>query len=126
MARPRCNSASATSPQLQAEAEMVKAIREAGRTPVQRITFYERSKSLRTVHRQPIKLNRRRANPKCWRAIWRRHSLRLVPKLRISRLVIRGGFPRRFLRSECGCAGKKGSCCCQIQDESVGRGDREP
>jgi hypothetical protein len=31
----------ATSPQLQTEMEMVKAIREAGRTPVQRNTFYE-------------------------------------------------------------------------------------
>ncbi len=28
-------------PQLQTETEMVKAIREAGRTPVQRNTFYE-------------------------------------------------------------------------------------
>lgn len=33
--------AGATSPQLQTEASMVKAIREAGRTPVQRNTFYE-------------------------------------------------------------------------------------
>lgn len=33
--------AGATSPQLQTEAEMVKAIREAGRIPVQRNTFYE-------------------------------------------------------------------------------------
>jgi aminodeoxyfutalosine synthase len=33
--------AGATSPQLQTEMEMVKAIREAGRTPVQRDTFYE-------------------------------------------------------------------------------------
>jgi aminodeoxyfutalosine synthase len=33
--------AGAKSPQLQTEAEMVKAIREAGRTPVQRDTFYE-------------------------------------------------------------------------------------
>ncbi len=33
--------AGANSPQLQTEAEMVKAIREAGRTPVQRNTFYE-------------------------------------------------------------------------------------
>src|SRR5689334_19297191 len=33
--------AGATSPQLQTEAEVVKAIREAGRTPVQRNTFYE-------------------------------------------------------------------------------------
>jgi aminodeoxyfutalosine synthase len=33
--------AGATSPQLQTEAEMVKAIREAGCTPVQRNTFYE-------------------------------------------------------------------------------------
>ncbi len=33
--------AGAVSPQLQTEAEMIKAIREAGRTPVQRNTFYE-------------------------------------------------------------------------------------
>jgi aminodeoxyfutalosine synthase len=33
--------AGAQSPQVQTEAEMVKAIREAGRTPVQRNTFYE-------------------------------------------------------------------------------------
>jgi aminodeoxyfutalosine synthase len=33
--------AGAQSPQLQTEADMIKAIREAGRTPVQRNTFYE-------------------------------------------------------------------------------------
>ena len=33
--------AGATSPQLQTESDMVKAIRETGRTPVQRNTFYE-------------------------------------------------------------------------------------
>jgi len=33
--------AGAQSPQLQTEAEMIKAIREAGRIPVQRNTFYE-------------------------------------------------------------------------------------
>jgi aminodeoxyfutalosine synthase len=33
--------AGAKSPQLQTEAEMLKAIREAGRTPVQRNTFYQ-------------------------------------------------------------------------------------
>ena len=33
--------AGAKSPQLQTETEMIKAIREAGRTPVQRNTFYE-------------------------------------------------------------------------------------
>jgi aminodeoxyfutalosine synthase len=33
--------AGATSPQLQTEAAMVKAIREAGRVPVQRDTFYQ-------------------------------------------------------------------------------------
>ena len=38
--------AGATSPQLQTEADMVKAIREAGRTPVQRNTFYEPIKVL--------------------------------------------------------------------------------
>jgi hypothetical protein len=35
-----------TSPQLQTEAAMLKAIREAGRTPVQRNTFYEPIKVL--------------------------------------------------------------------------------
>jgi len=38
--------AGATSPQLQTEAEMIKAIREACRTPVQRNTFYEPIKVL--------------------------------------------------------------------------------
>ena len=38
--------AGATSPQLQTEAAMIKAIREAGRTPVQRNTFYEPIKVL--------------------------------------------------------------------------------
>jgi len=38
--------AGATSPQLQTEADMVKAIREAGRIPVQRDTFYQ---ALRTL-----------------------------------------------------------------------------
>ena len=38
--------AGATLPQLQTEAEMIKAIREAGRTPVQRNRFYELIKVL--------------------------------------------------------------------------------
>ena len=38
--------AGASSPQLQTEAEMIKAIREAGRTPVQRNTFYEPLKTV--------------------------------------------------------------------------------
>jgi aminodeoxyfutalosine synthase len=38
--------AGATSPQLQTEAAMLKAIREGGRTPVQRNTFYEPIKVL--------------------------------------------------------------------------------
>ncbi|HTI99460.1 MAG TPA: hypothetical protein VL527_11310, partial [Dongiaceae bacterium] len=42
--------AGATSPQLQTEADMVKAIREAGRTPVQRNTFYE---SIRVLENPP-------------------------------------------------------------------------
>ena len=41
--------AGATSPQLQTEAAMLKAIREAGRVPVQRNTFYEPIKILRGV-----------------------------------------------------------------------------
>ena len=42
--------AGATSPQFQTEAEMIKAIREAGRTPVQRNTFYE---SIRVLENEP-------------------------------------------------------------------------
>jgi aminodeoxyfutalosine synthase len=42
--------AGAKSPQLQTEAEMIKAIREAGRTPVQRNTFYEPIKVLADGH----------------------------------------------------------------------------
>ncbi len=42
--------AGATSPQLQTEMEMVKAIREAGRTTVQRNTFYEPIKVLADGH----------------------------------------------------------------------------
>ena len=38
--------AGATSPQLQTEADRIKAIREAGRTPVQRNAFYEPIKVL--------------------------------------------------------------------------------
>ena len=41
--------AGAKSPQLQTEVEMIKAIREAGRTPVQRNTFYEPIKVWDTV-----------------------------------------------------------------------------
>jgi aminodeoxyfutalosine synthase len=41
--------AGATSPQSQTEAEMIKAIREAGRTPVQRNTFYEPIKALESL-----------------------------------------------------------------------------
>ena len=46
--------AGATTPQLQTEADMIKAIREAGRTPVQRNTFYE-----------PIKVLPERPSPEC-------------------------------------------------------------
>ena len=42
--------AGATSPQLQTEADMIKAIREAGRTPVQRNTFYEPIRVLADGH----------------------------------------------------------------------------
>jgi len=42
--------AGATSPQLQTEADMIKAIREVGRTPVQRNTFYEPIKVLADGH----------------------------------------------------------------------------
>ncbi|HTV40653.1 MAG TPA: aminofutalosine synthase MqnE [Candidatus Sulfotelmatobacter sp.] len=42
--------AGAESPQLQTEADMLKAIREAGRTPVQRNTFYEPIKILEEMN----------------------------------------------------------------------------
>src|SRR5882672_1032303 len=42
--------AGATSPQLQTETDMIKAIRETGRTPVQRNTFYEPIKVLADIN----------------------------------------------------------------------------
>jgi aminodeoxyfutalosine synthase len=53
--------AGATSPQLQTEAEMIKAIREAGRTPVQRNTFYEPIKILENALAAEIKENSARS-----------------------------------------------------------------
>ena len=53
--------AGATSPQLQTEAEMLKAIREAGRTPVQRNTFYEPIKILENASAAEIKENSARS-----------------------------------------------------------------
>jgi aminodeoxyfutalosine synthase len=53
--------AGATSPQLQTEAEMIKAIREAGRTPVQRNTFYEPIKILENSSPAEIKGNSTRS-----------------------------------------------------------------
>jgi aminodeoxyfutalosine synthase len=49
--------AGASSPQLQTETDMVKAIREAGRTPVQRNTFYEPIKVLADGQSGEIKEN---------------------------------------------------------------------
>ena len=49
-------------PQLQTETEMVKAIREAGRTPVQRNTFYEPIKVLADGHQQTAKESEPPAN----------------------------------------------------------------
>ncbi|HEY1719325.1 MAG TPA: aminofutalosine synthase MqnE [Verrucomicrobiae bacterium] len=49
--------AGATSPQLQTETDMIKAIREAGRTPVQRNTFYEPIKILENSAPAEIKEN---------------------------------------------------------------------
>ena len=83
--------AGATSPQLQTEADMLKAIREAGRTPIQRNTFYEPIKVLAESAIRP----RRRKIPrtrKCWKIIWQRrdgalslcgHSLTTMPRQRI-------------------------------------------
>jgi aminodeoxyfutalosine synthase len=53
--------AGATSPQLQTEAEMIKAIRETGRTPVQRNTFYEPIKILENTSPAEIKENSARS-----------------------------------------------------------------
>jgi aminodeoxyfutalosine synthase len=49
--------AGAKSPQLQTEAEMIKAIREAGRTPVQRNTFYEVIKTWEEPHSLPPRVD---------------------------------------------------------------------
>ena len=54
--------AGATSPQLQTEAEMIKAIREAGRTPVQRNTFYEPIRILENAPVAESKENSARSN----------------------------------------------------------------
>jgi aminodeoxyfutalosine synthase len=52
--------AGATSPQLQTETAMIKAIREAGRTPVQRNTFYEPIKILENAPQaEPVENNAR-------------------------------------------------------------------
>jgi aminodeoxyfutalosine synthase len=56
--------AGATSPQLQTEAEMIKAIREAGRTPVQRNTFYEPIKVLTDGHEANSNTNENSARSK--------------------------------------------------------------
>jgi aminodeoxyfutalosine synthase len=53
--------AGAASPQLQTEADMLKAIREAGRTPVQRNTFYEPIKVL--ADGQPLQATAKAAEP---------------------------------------------------------------
>ena len=53
--------AGAKSPQLQTEAEMLKAIREAGRTPVQRNTFYEPIKLWETAGSKSVGTSERAA-----------------------------------------------------------------
>jgi aminodeoxyfutalosine synthase len=53
--------AGATAPQLQTEAEMIKSIREAGRTPVQRNTFYEPIKFLENPAAVEVKENSARS-----------------------------------------------------------------
>jgi aminodeoxyfutalosine synthase len=53
--------AGATSPQLQTEADMLKAIREAGRTPIQRNTFYEPIKVLENLPPAEAKENSARS-----------------------------------------------------------------
>jgi aminodeoxyfutalosine synthase len=53
--------AGATSPQLQTETDMIKAIREAGRTPVQRNSFYEPIKILENSSPAEIKENSARS-----------------------------------------------------------------
>ena len=52
--------AGANSPQLQAEAEMIKTIREAGRTPVQRNTVNE---PIRVLESSPTATNANEAEP---------------------------------------------------------------
>jgi aminodeoxyfutalosine synthase len=56
--------AGATSPQLQTETDMIKAIREAGRTPVQRNTFYEPIKVLADANQADGNANENSARSK--------------------------------------------------------------
>ncbi|MDD5138640.1 MAG: radical SAM protein [Verrucomicrobiales bacterium] len=56
--------AGATSPQLQTETDMIKAIRETGRTPVQRNTFYEPIKVLADGHQADGNANENSARSK--------------------------------------------------------------
>jgi aminodeoxyfutalosine synthase len=56
--------AGATSPQLQTEADMIKAIREAGRTPVQRNSFYEPIKVLAGTLQSAIEATENSAHSK--------------------------------------------------------------
>ena len=55
------------------EVDMIKAIREVGRTPVQRTRFTNPSACWKT---QPLlmKLNRHWVNPKCWKTIWQQRN----------------------------------------------------
>lgn len=50
--------AGSSTPQLQTEGQMIKAIREAGRTPVQRNTFYEPLKTITDDHGELASSNR--------------------------------------------------------------------
>ncbi|MGZ4962810.1 MAG: aminofutalosine synthase MqnE [Limisphaerales bacterium] len=50
--------AGSSTPQLQTEAQMIKAIREAGRTPVQRNTFYEPLKTISSGDTEEASSNR--------------------------------------------------------------------
>jgi len=109
--------AGATSPQLQTEAEMVKAILPQGGTAARRCNetrFTNRSKFGTARHRRR-KLNHRRANPKCWKMIWRRREA--LVKCGMCQFRQRmNGFPQAFvlfpIRRHCSSAGGKREKSC--------------
>jgi len=79
--------AGAKSPQLQTETEMIKAIREAGRTPVQRNTFLRTNQGFWKIRLTPTALKVSHV-PRCLKIIWQQHDGRIRQNSASARSVI--------------------------------------